>query len=223
MAGGYDISKFPKKYITSFLILGAIASCFTLFSFMYMNAGPHFIPDFFAIDNEQRVYLSFESGVYVVEDNRFYPVLSETTQSPTISITDRDILYIANVGEYTAIDLNSSVPKNGNIQSKIVSAEAVQGYFHQSGIKSIEMDEQNGIHYRYEKGLFWYEIVQETNHGDRILFQMPQSEYELNLFISIGAILIALCVVIYVLITYSYAVKHPETITEYLLFRKKDA
>lgn len=222
MVAGYDLSKFPKKYKTAFFIPGVIASCFTLFSFMYMNAGPHFIPDSFAVDNEQRVYLSYNSGVYVVEDDRFYPVLSETTQSPTISITDQDMLYIANVGVYTAIDLNSSVPKDGNIQRETISADAVQGLFHQSGIKRCEADEQGGFNYRYEKSLFWYEIVQETNQGDRILFQMPQREYELNLFVWIGAVLIALSVVIYVLISYSYAVKHPETITEFRLHQKKD-
>ena len=223
MVGGYDISKFPKKYITPFLILGVITTCFVLFNVLFVNAGPHLMPVLFAVDNEQRLYLSYNSGVYVVEDDRFYPVLSKTTQSPTIRITDQDILYIANVGEYTAIDLNSSVPKDGTIQSEIVSAETVQGLFHQSGIKSVEMDEQNGIHYRYDKGLFRYEIVQETNQGDRVLYQMPQREYALNLFVWIGAVIIALWGVIAFLISYSYAVKHPETITEYLLFRKKDA
>lgn len=221
MAGGYDLSKFPKKYIISFLILVAFASCFALFSFMYVNSGPHFIPDFFAVDNEQRVYLSFESGVYVVEDDRFYPVLSETTQSPTIYITDQDMLYVANVGEYTAIDLNSSVPKDGNIQSEIVSAEAVQGLFHQSGIKSVEMDEQNGIHYRYDRGLFRYEIVQETNQGDQILFQMPQSELILNALMSIGFVLLLACAAVSVLLVYRYAQTHPEISTTISLFEKK--
>ncbi|MEA4939522.1 MAG: hypothetical protein VB091_08045 [Christensenella sp.] len=222
MAGGYDLSKFPKKYIIAFLILVTFASCFALFSFMYMNAGPHFIPDFFAIDNEQRVYLSFESGVYVVDGDRFYPVLSETTQSPTIYISDQDMLYVANVGVYTAIDLNTSVPKDGNIQSEIVSADAVRGMFDHDEDSYHKTDEQNGNHYRYDKGLFQYEIVQETNQGDRVLYQMPQSEYELNLFEWIGAVIIVLWAIVTFLISYSYAVKHPETITEYLLFQKKN-
>ena len=220
MAGGYDISKFPKKYKTAFYILGSVVFCFTVFNFVYVNDGPHLMPDFFAVDNEQRVYLSYNSGVYVVEDDRFYPVLSETTQSPTISITDQDILYVADVGEYTAIDLNSSVPKDGNIQSEIVSADAVRGMFDHDEDSYHKTDEQNGTHYRYDRGLFRYEIVQETNLGDRVLYQMPQREYALNLFVWIVSVIIALWGVIDLLISYSYAVKHPETFTEYPLFQK---
>ncbi len=221
MVTGYDLSKFPKKYKTALYIFGVVVFCFTVFNFVYVNDGPHLMPDFFAVDNEQRVYLSYNSGVYVVEDDRFYPVLSETTQSPTVYITDQDMLYVANVGVYTAIDLNTSVPKDGNIQSEIVSADAVRGMFDHHEDSYHKTDEQNGTHYRYDRGLFRYEIVQETNQEDRILFQMPQSELILNAFMSIGFVLLLACAAVSVLLVYRYAQTHPEISTTISLFEKK--
>lgn len=221
MVTGYDMAKLPIKYKYALFILLACAFCYGLFSFIYVNTGPHLFPDFFAIDNEQRVYLSYNSGVYVVDDNRFYPILSETTQSPTIYITDQDMLYVANVGEYTAIDLNTSVPKEGNIQSEIVSADDVHGMFNHEEDSYHKTDEQNGIHYRYDKGLFRYEIVQETNQGDRILFHMPQSEFILNVIMSIWLVLLLACAAVSALLVYRYAQTHPEISTVISLFGKK--
>ena len=221
MASGYDMAKLPKKYKYPIYVLLACAFCYGLFSFLYVNAGPHLMPDFFAVDNEQRVYLSYNSGVYVVEDDRFYPVLSETTQSPSIYITDQDMLYVANVGVYTAIDLNSSVPKGGNIQSEIVSADDVRGMFVHDEDSYHKTDEQNGIHYRYDKILFRYEIVQETNQGDRVLYQMSQSEFILNAFVNIGFVLVLACATVSVLLVYRYAQTHPEISTTISFFGTK--
>ena len=127
--------------------------------------------------------------------------------------------YVANVGVYTAIDLNTSVPREGNIQSKIVSSDDVRGLFDHNELTHHETDEQGGTYYRYDKSLFRYEIVRETNQGDQVLFRMPKREYALNLFVWIGAVIIALWGVIDLLISYSYAVKNPETLTKFRLYQ----
>jgi len=218
---GYDIRKFPKKFQTRFWILGAFAACIALFQFFCSFGGPHFKPDFFAVDSDERVYLSFINGVYLAEEDRFYPVLTGTMQSPTIAISDDDVLYVADRGDYTAIDLNSSAPEEGIIAKQTISADQAGVLFDQKNLEQRKFDEQDGINYRYKKTLFDYKVVRESDSGERLLFQMPRSEYVLNMVAEIGFALLMLSIAVFVLTTYRYASKHPETITKLTLTKQE--
>jgi hypothetical protein len=214
---GYDIAKIPKKSQICFWILGTFSFCFAVFMFSYVYAGPHLKPTYFAVDNEQRVYLSFNSGVYAAEGDHFYPVLTGTTQSPAITITDDDVLYIADTGDCTAIDLKNSVLEEGIIVKQTVLADQTGDLFDQKSPGGYRTDGQGGVEYRYSRTLFEYEIVRESENGEQLLFRIPRTEYVLNMIVEIGFALLMLSVAVIVVTIYRYATKHPETITRFSL------
>lgn len=210
----YDIRKFPQKFQTWFRILTTFGFCCALVMFFLLFSGPHLIPRYFAVDSEERVYLSFLNGVYLAEGNRFYPVLKGTQQSATITISDDDVMYIADMGDYSAIDLNSSEPKEGIIVKHTISAYQGDHIFVDKRPDREEMDEQNGFVYRYHDTLFDYAIVRQSDGGERLLFQMPRSEYVLNMIVKIGFALFMLSIAVFVLTAYRYESKHPEAFAQ---------
>jgi hypothetical protein len=217
----YDIRKLPKKYQKRFWILGACGFCVALIMLFLFYSGPHLKPDYFAVDSDERVYLSFINGVYLAEEDRFYPVLTGTMQSPTIAISDDDVLHVADRGDYTAIDLNSSAPKEGSVAKQTISADQAGDLFDQKNLEQRKFDEQDGINYRYKKTLFDYKVVCESDGGERLLFQMPRSEYVLNMVAEIGFALLMLSIAVFVLTTYRYASKHPEMIAQLSLTKQE--
>jgi len=221
MVRGYDIRKLPKKIQMRFWILGVLSACIALFLFFCSFTGPHLVPDYFAVDSEERVYLSFINGVYLAEGDRFFPVLKGTMQSAAITISDDDVLYVADMGDYTAIDLNSSNPKEGVIVQHTISADQADRIFVDKRPERVISDEQNGSVYLFHETLFDYTIVRESDGGEQLLFQMPRSEYVLNIVAKIGFALLMLSVAVFVLTTYRYATKHPETITKLSLTKQE--
>lgn len=179
------------------------------------------MPDYFAVDSKERVYLSFINGVYIAEGDHFYPVLTGTMQSPTITISDENVLYVADRGDYTAIELNSSAPEEGVIVKHSIPADQASDLIDQRTLEQRKFDEQDGIHYRHKKTLFDYTVVRESDGGERLLFQMPRSEYMLNMIAEIGFVLLMLCIAVFVLTIYRYSSKHPETITKLSLTKQE--
>jgi hypothetical protein len=104
MVMGYDIAKLPRKLKGLAFILFACAFCFGVFNLAYVNIGPHLFPAYFAVDNQQRVYLSFSSGVYVVGGARLEPVVTGKAQIASIAISDDGILYVSQDGVLSAVD-----------------------------------------------------------------------------------------------------------------------
>ncbi len=216
-----DIRKLPRKFQIWFRIIGACGFCSAVAMFLLFFSGPHLKPYYFAVDSEERVYLSFINGVYLAEGDRFFPVLKGTMQSPTITITDDDVLYVADMGDYTAIDLNSSKPEEGVIVQHTISADQADRIFIDRRPEREKSDEQNGSVYLFHETLFDYTIVRESDGGEQLLFQMPRSEYVLNMVAKIGFALLMQSVAVFVLTTYRYATKHPETITKLSLTKQE--
>ena len=206
----YDIQKLPKKFQKQFSILGACGFCAALIMLFLFYSGPHLKPDYFAVDSEERVYLSFISGVYEAGGDHFYPVLTGTSQSAAIAITDDDVLYIADMGDYTAVDLKSSAPEEGIVAKQTIAADQIGDLFDQRTLEQRKFDEQGSVAYQYKKTLFDYKIVRESDGGERLLFEMPRSEYALNMIAEIGFALLMLSIALFVTTTYVYASKHPE-------------
>ena len=211
---GCDIRKLPKNFQTCFWILGILSACIALFLFFCSFTGPHLVPDYFAVDSEKRVYLSFINGVYLAERDRFFPVLKGTMQSAAITISDDDVLYVADRGDYTAIDLNSSDPKVGVIVKHTISPDQADRIFVDRRPERVKSDEQNGSVYLFHETLFDDTIVRKSDGGEQLLFQIPRSEYVLNMVAKIGFALLMLSVALFVLTTYRYASKHPKTISK---------
>lgn len=221
MAADYDIRKLPRKFQIWFHIIGACGFCSAVIMFLLFFTGPHLVPHYFAVDSEERVYLSFINGVYAAEGDRFYPVLKGTMQSATITISDDDVMYVADMGDYSAIDLNSSKPEEGGIVKQTISADQADRIFVDKRPERVKSDEQNGFVYLFHETLFDYTIVRESDGGEQLLFHMPQSEYVLNMVAKIGFLLLMLSVAVFVLTTYRYESKQAETITKLSLTKKE--
>lgn len=209
-----DIRKLPQKFQIWFRIIGACGFCSAVVMFLLFFSGPHLVPHDFTVDSEERVYLSFINGVYLAEGDRFFPVLKGTMQSAAIAISDDDVLYVADMGDYTAIDLNSSNPKEGVIVKHTISADQADRIFIDKRPERVKSDEQNGFVYLFHETLFDYTIVRENDGGEQLLIQMPRSEYVLNMVAKTGFALLMLSVAVFVLTSYRYATKHPEMITK---------
>ena len=206
----YDIRKLPRKFQIWFRIISACGFCSATVMFLLLFTGPHLVPYYFAVDSEERVYLSFINGVYLAEGDRFYPVLKGTMKFATITISDDEVLYVANMGDYSAIDLNSSKPEEGVIAKHTISADQADRIFVDKRPERVKSDEQNGFIYLFHETLFDYAVVRQSVGGDRLLFQMPQSEFVLNMIMKIGFAIIFLSIVVFVLATYRDKSKHPE-------------
>lgn len=130
-------------------------------------------------------------------------------------------MYVADMGDYTAIDLNSSAPKEGIVVKHTISADQADLIFVDTRPEIEESDEQNGFFYRYHETLFDYTVVRQSVDGDRLLFQMPQSEYVLNMIVKIGFAIVFLSIAVFVLATYRDESKHPKTITKLSLTKQE--
>jgi len=205
-----DIQKLPRKFQIWFRILLTYGFCNALVMFFLLFSGPHLIPRYFAVDSEERVYLSFNNGVYLAEGDRFYPVLKGTMQGAMIAISDKNVMYVADMGDYSAIDLNSSKPEEGVIVKQTISADQADRIFVDKRPEREELDEQNGFFYRYHETLFDYAVVRESDGGEQLLLQMPQSEYMLNMIVKIGFAIVFLSIAVFVVTTKLYESKHPE-------------
>lgn len=216
-----DIRKLPRKFQIWFRIIGACGFCSAVVMLLLFFTGPHLVPHDFTVDSEERVYLSFINGVYLAEGDRFFPVLKGTMQSAAITISDDDVLYVADMGDYTAIDLNSSKPEEGIIVQHTISADQADRIFIDKRPERVKSDEQNGSVYLFHETLFGYTIVREIDGGEQLLFQMPRLEFVLNMVAKTGFALLMLSVAVFVLTTYRYATKHPETITKLSLTKQE--
>ncbi|HWQ97922.1 MAG TPA: hypothetical protein VN538_07525 [Clostridia bacterium] len=205
-----DSRKLPKKFQKWLRILSVFGFCNALVMFILLFSGPHLMPRYFAVDREERVYLSFLNGVYLAEGDRFYPVIKGTQQGAMIAISDDNVMYVADMGDYSAIDLNSSVPEEGIVVKHTISADQGDRIFVDKRPEREETDEQDGLVYIYHDSLFDYAVVRQSDGGERLLFQMPQSEFVLNMIVKIGFAIVFLSIAVLVLATYRYADKHPD-------------
>ncbi|HWQ06472.1 MAG TPA: hypothetical protein VN453_04575 [Feifaniaceae bacterium] len=225
---GYDMAKLPRKLKKLTFAVLSYAVCFTVFNLAFVNTGPHLFPEDFALDNEERIYLSFGSGVYLVGDNGFDPVFANTSHSPAIVVSDEDTLYISLDDALTAIDLQTSLPSEGIIRFTDADSGTAKLLFDQKAETNTITDVQNGLLYRYDETLLDYRIVRETTQGNQTVYTMPRSEFALNLVVLSGYALMLILVAVSLMIIYLYEKRHPEVtaksgapeIEEDRLFRK---
>ena len=211
---GYDITKLPRKLKKLTFAVLAYAVCFTVFNLAFVNTGPHLFPEDFAIDNEQRIYLSFGSGVYLVSENSFDPVFTNTSHSPAIAVSDEDTLYISLDDALTAIDLRTSIPSVGIIQLTTADSGTAKLLFDQKTDTYGLTDEQSGLLYRYDNNLLDYRIVREATQGNQTVYSMPRSEFALNIVVLSGYALMLILVAVSLMIIYRYEKRHPELTTK---------
>ena len=78
-----DLGKVPMKFSLVWGLYAAVAIIAIMVFFTAFSSGIVFgIPVDFAVDNEERVYLSYDSGVYVVEQGKGYAIKLDEKHSP---------------------------------------------------------------------------------------------------------------------------------------------
>lgn len=101
-----DVEKVPMKFFLVWGLFSAVAFTAIMVFLAAFSSGVVFgVPVDFAVDNEERVYLSYESGVYVVEQGKRCAIWPDEKHSPALSVSEDDMLTMANTADVRVADL----------------------------------------------------------------------------------------------------------------------
>lgn len=205
-----NIDKLPPRHIFFYAIYTFIPllCAFLLYS-VFLSGAAHGIPDDFAVDNEQRVYLSYNTGVFVAVDCKFTNLLPPIRGGYTLSVTDDDLLTIADGTDVRIIDLSKSDLAAGRLERiELYSVPGNAPYTY--GRERWQLDSQNDATYRFEGNPLYYEIYREDSCGISVFFAMPHSDYVWNLVAKSCFILFFFYIGAGLLFIKLYSKKHPE-------------
>lgn len=205
-----DLGKVPMKFFFVWGLYAAVAITAIMVFFTAFSSGVVFgIPVDFAVDNEERVYLSYDSGVYVVEQGKRYAVWPDEKNSPALSVSEDDMLTMANVADVRIADLTRSDLKSGRLE--IVKSNFVpDNVLYSIGMDQHEADPQNGATYRFQSGFNNFEIYREKGGKSELFYSMPRSDRAWTLAAKIGFILWFPYVLSAILLWSIYLKRHPE-------------
>jgi len=184
-----DLGKVPMKFFLVWGLYSAVAIITIMVFLTAFSSGIVFgIPVDFAVDNEERVYLSYESGVYVVEQGKRCAIWPDEEQSPALSVSDDDMLTMANTADVRVADLTRSDLKSGRLEI-VKSYFAPDNVLYSIGMDQHDADPQNGATYRLQSGFNNFEIYREKGGKSELLYSMPRSDQAWTLAARIGFIL----------------------------------
>ncbi|NLI53506.1 MAG: hypothetical protein GX417_04200 [Clostridiales bacterium] len=170
-----DNRKTRIGFLYKLLPLG-ILSAFALIVLipLYASGNIHLFPHTFAVDNQQRLYLLFESGVYVCADDQSIRVLPRSDHKGKEQLyisEDNQMTFLHGMGK-SVYDLDRSAPEQGDLFLIGETAITDESIFERS-YGFTEMDEQNGAIYTYRQGLFTYSILREKDGESSLFYRMP--------------------------------------------------
>ncbi|MEN6417694.1 MAG: hypothetical protein ABFC73_02110, partial [Clostridiaceae bacterium] len=112
-----DFNKVPPKklFLVGILTFMPILAALLLYSLNF-TGNPQGIPHEFAVDNEERVYLSLDNGIYVAENNRLTLLMPPTRYGYALSVSDDDMLTIADASVIRIVDLAKSDLASGRME-----------------------------------------------------------------------------------------------------------
>ena len=205
-----DLSKTPPRF---FLACGAYSAFALIVIMVFLTAftsGVVFgVPSGFAVDNEQRVYLSYSSGIYVFDQGRKRAIWPPVEQSVSLSISEDDLLTIADSTDARVIDLTKSNSIAGQLEV-VRTNSAPENTPDTNERESWKTDTQNGVTYRYQGNTFYYQIFREDNGESELFFSMPQTDYAWNLAAKIAFAAFFPYVLAGLLLWGAYFKRHPE-------------
>lgn len=219
-----DLGKVPMKFFLIWGLYSAVAIIAIMTFLTAFSSGIVFgVPADFAVDNEERIYLSYKSGVYVVIEGKFYAILPPNRDGGALSVSENDMLTIANGAEIRVADLTRSDLKSGRLEI-VKSVFAPNNVLYSIGLEHHETDPQNGITYRYKGDFFYYEIYREGNGTSTLFFSMPQADRAWTLAARIGFVMWIPYVLGGILLWSFYFKRHPEYTKEapYLWKKRKN-
>lgn len=171
------------RIILKLLPLGLLTViAFMVFSSVYSSGDVHMFPHAFAVDNQQRLYLLFNSGGYCVMNGKIVGALPPYDKVDAISVSEENQLAYLRGNEITVYDIDQSDPESGTFtEVGRIPLENDANFANQFG----KPDEQNGIVYTYHRGLFAYSITQTEDGKSSLFYQMPHQDVIWNLIVNV--------------------------------------
>lgn len=216
-----DLGKVPMKFFLIWGLYSAVALIVIMAFLTAFTSGIVFgVPVDFAVDNEERIYLSFKAGIYAVDEGQFYAIWPPNRDGGVLSVSEDDMLTIANGAEVHVADLTRSDLKAGRLE--IVKSDfEPNNVLYSKGLENYETDRQNGITYRYKGNFFYYEIFREENGRSKLFFSMPHVNRAWTLAARIGFVMWFPFGLSGILLWNYYLKRHPEYNKEAPYFCKK--
>ena len=216
-----DLSKVPMKVFLFWGVYSAVALIAIMVFLTAFSSGVVFgVPADFAVDNEGRVYLSYASGVYVFDQGKRYAIWPYEESGPALSVSEDDMLTMANAADVRVADLAKSDLKSGRLEI-VKFYFAPENVLYSIGMDQNNSDPQNGITYRYKGNFFYYEIFRDEYGESELFFSMPQADRAWTLAVRIAFTLWIPYVLSAILLWNAYFRRHPEYTTEAPYFWKK--
>ena len=157
-------------------------------------------PHAFAVDNQRRVYLLFQNGVFVSKDNRMIAVQPSDAVKvdQRLSVSEDNFLAYTRGTKESVYDLNQSEPEKGTFvlnRDPVAFDESSPDFNQESSMR----DEQNGVFYTYQRTLLSYKIMQSVDGETSLFYQMPLKDMIWNLIVNlyILAMVVGILIVIY--------------------------
>lgn len=216
-----DLGKVPMKFFLIWGLYSAVAIIAIMAFFTAFSSGVIFgVPGDFAVDNEERIYLSYDSGVYVIDQGKRRAIWPNEKGMPALSVSEDDMLTMANFSNVRVVDLTKSDLKTGRLEIA-KSYFAPNNVLHSIGLEQHETDPQNGINYRYNGNSSHFEIFREKNGKSTLFYAMPQADRAWTLAARIGFAMWFPYVLSAILLWSFYFKRHPEYTREASYLWKK--
>ena len=205
-----DLGKVPMKFFLIWELCSAVAIIAIMAFLTAFSSGIVFgVPDDFAVDNEERIYLSYDSGVYVIDQGKRRAIWPNEKGTPTLSVSEDDVLTMANYSDVRVVDLTKSDLSTSHLEV-VQSYVAIDNVLYSIGMDQHHSDPQNGKTYRYKGNFFYYEIFREENGKSKLFYAMPQADRGWTLAARIGFVMWFPYVLSGILLWNAYFRRHPE-------------
>lgn len=205
-----DFNKVPPKklFLVGILTFIPVLAALLLYSLNY-TGNPQGIPHEFAVDNEERVYLSLDSGIYVAEDDRLTLLLPPTRYGYALSVSEDDMLTIADASVIRIVDLAKSDLASGHLEV-IKRTHALYSALYSIWRENWETDSQNGVTYRLRHITYYYEILREDKDGSAVILRKPYSYGIWDSLARNSILFLSLYLGAEIILISIYVKKHPE-------------
>lgn len=173
------------------------------------TGNPQGIPHEFAVDNEERVYLSLDNGIYVAEDGLLTLLLPPTRYGYALSVSDDDMLTIADASVIRIVDLAKSDLASGRMEV-IQRTHSLDSALYNVWRENWETDSQNNATYRLVHITYYYEVLREDKDGSTVILKKPYSNEILDSLARNSILLLTLYLGAEIVVIGIYVKKHPE-------------
>ncbi len=205
-----DFNKVPPKklFLVGILTFIPILAALLLYSLNFTGY-PQGIPHEFAVDNEERVYLSLDNGIYVAEDDRLTLLLPPTRYGYALSVSDDDMLTIADASVIRIVDLAKSDLASGRMEV-IQRTHSLDSALYNVWRENWETDSQNNATYRLVHITYYYEVLREDKDGSTVILKKPYSNEILDSLARNSILFLTLYLGAEIVLISIYVKKHPE-------------